>query len=54
MSIASFQSVALSFNAPDHAVTVVELPTVVIVGHRESLENGTAQTAAKTPVKPAV
>lgn len=54
MAITSFQSVALSFNAPDHAVIVVELPTVVIVGHRASLQNSTAQTAAKAMAKPAV
>lgn len=54
MAIGSFQSVALSFNAPEHAVTVVELPTVVIVGHRASLQIDTAQTAAKPAAKPAV
>ena len=53
MAMASFQSVAVSFNSSAKAVSVVELPTVVVVGKRDSIASNAAQAAAKISTKTA-
>ena len=51
VSMASFQSVALSFQTPDNHEAVAQLPTVFIVGKRDSLATNSVQTANKVTNK---
>ncbi len=53
VSVASFQSVALAFAGPQSEATVVQLPTVVVVGYRASLGQDAAQAAIKLAGKAA-
>ena len=53
VSLASFQSVALSFKPTDNQVTFIELPTVVVIGQRASVVTDSAQAAVKVSTKAA-
>jgi hypothetical protein len=54
LSTASFSSVVLSFQTVEAPVTVVELPTVVVIGQRATLGQGTVQASLKTIAKTAI
>lgn len=54
VSAVSLGSVVLSFQTPEATVSVIELPTVVIIGYRASLNLDTMQAAAKTSAKAAI
>lgn len=52
--MSTFTSVTLGFESSAQHVTVVELPTVVVIGQRASLVTDAAQAAAKASTKSAI
>ena len=54
LAVSTFTSVTLGFESSARPVTVIELPTVVVVGQRASVVNDTAQAAAKVTTKAAI
>ena len=54
LAVSTFTSVTLGFESSARQVTVIELPTVVVVGQRASVVNDTAQAAAKVATKAAI
>ena len=54
LAVSTFTSVTLGFESSARQVTVIELPTVVVVGQRASVVNDTAQAAAKVTTKAAI
>ena len=53
LAASTFTSVAVGFESSAHQATVVELPTVVIVGQRASVGMDAAQATAKVATKSA-
>lgn len=53
LAVSTFTSVTLGFESTARQVTVVELPTVIVVGQRDSLTTEAAQAAAKVSAKTA-
>ena len=51
--VSTFTSVTLGFESSAHHVTVVELPTVVVVGQRSSVAPDSVQAVAKLTAKAA-
>lgn len=54
LSLSALDAVSMEFQSPAHQLTVVELPTVVVVGYRASLDTDSMRVSAKDSGKAAI